>query len=119
MNETPTNQQDQQDQQESSRVHVTDIDTFVRLLFAWHDQKVAVLEHVLEIPEGVTIGYNDENTGEKRELELNGDIRQAFILGITLGLMELGTLPFHVQAEDVAMDADAEGQGAPDGVSLH
>lgn len=96
--------------QPAALMPVDDLDTFVRLLFGWHEDKVRVLEHVLEVPEGVTVSYNTEE-GETKELVLDGEVRQAFILGVTLGLMELGTLPFQVHAD--------ENQEAPNGEVLH
>ena len=59
------------------------------ILFAWHKQKVAGLEHMLRIPQGIEVSFNN---GEP--LIMSEDIHKGFIIGVTLGLIELGTLPF-------------------------
>lgn len=70
-------------------VMVEDLDTFVSILMDWHAAKVKTLEHMVDIPEGSEVTIND---GMAKILE--GDYRDGFILGLTLSLMELGTLPF-------------------------
>lgn len=68
---------------------VNDVNTFFLLLQGWHSERVAVLEHMLEVPEGTTVAVNES---EAKAIE--GDFREGFIVGLTLALMELGRLPF-------------------------
>lgn len=87
----------------SDTVVVDDLDQFIQLLVRWHQNKVAVLEHVLGVPEGTEVSFNDEGPQT-----LTGDLHKGFLIGLSLGLMELGTLPFG--AEVVGNDNPA----APD-----
>jgi hypothetical protein len=80
-------------------VHVEDMDHFIRLLFAWHEDKVKTLEHMLTIPEGTEVIFN-----EGEPVTLSGDVHKGFVIGLTLGLMELGHLPFAAEAEDSSDD---------------
>ena len=76
---------------------VDDMDTFFMLLASWHSSKVAMLKHMLTIPEGteVAISGDGENT-----MTLIGDTLTGFRLGIELSLMELGTLPFYPEVDE-------------------
>ena len=73
-------------------VDVNNLDQFVKILTAWHQEKVGALEHMLQVPEGVEVTYQDE-----APTMLSGDLHKGFIIGLTLGLIELGTLPFLVE----------------------
>ena len=84
----------------SDTVEVQDLDHFIRLLFAWHENKVKTLEHMLEVPEGSEVVYQ-----EGEAIVLEGDVRKGFIIGLTLGLMELGHLPFAAELPDDEDDA--------------
>ena len=78
---------------------------FFKALNAWHSHKVAILEHMLEIPDGSEVTF--PGIGEK---VLSGDMRDGFIVGVALSLIELGKLPFVVEFE-----AEAK----PDNVTAH
>lgn len=78
-------------------VPVSDLDQFVRHLVAWHQTKVAELEHMLKIPEGVEVTFNEEGPQI-----LKGDLHKGFLIGLSLGLMELGQLPFVFETEDTS-----------------
>ena len=80
--------------QKSETVVVADIDQFIQLLSGWHQNKVKNLEHMLEVPEGVEVEFNDEGTQI-----LTGDLHKGFLIGLSLALMELGTLPFAAETE--------------------
>lgn len=70
-------------------INVEDLDTFVHLLTEWHAGKVAVLEHMKLIPSGSEVTLNDGPP-----ITMTDEYREGFIMGLTVGLMELGTLPF-------------------------
>lgn len=74
---------------------VDDLDQFVRLLSGWHSQRVAELEALLSIPEGIEVAIDD---GE--HILLEGATRLAFIAGVTVALMKLGELPFVAETEN-------------------
>lgn len=69
-----------------------DIDLFAAHLTAWHSRKVALLEHMLQIPEGTEFEVKINDVEQK--VILDGDALVAFRGGIATALMELGQLPF-------------------------
>lgn len=77
-------------------VPVSDLDQFVRHLVAWHQTKVAELEHMLKIPQGIEVTFNEEGPQI-----LKDDLHKGFLIGLSLGLMELGQLPFVFETEEV------------------
>lgn len=86
-----------QDIQTNDTVPVEDLDTFVKLLTEWHNNRKAVLGHMLTIPEGTEVSVND---GELHVLE--GDLLKGFHIGVTTALIELGTLPFAVEFDEAS-----------------
>ena len=80
--------------QQSETVVVTNIDQFIQLLSGWHESKVKTLEHMLSVPEGIEVTFNEE-----APQILTGDLHKGFLMGLSLALMELGTLPFGVEME--------------------
>lgn len=74
---------------------VENIDQFIQLLSGWHEGKVKTLEHMLGMPEGIEVTFNDE-----APQILSGDLHKGFLMGLSLALMELGTLPFGVEIDD-------------------
>lgn len=80
-------------------IDITDLDQFVAIITAWHQNRVAQLEHLLEIPEGTEASLNDDET-----IKLEGDIRTGFLIGITVGLTQLGKLPFVAEMAPEATD---------------
>ena len=90
-------------------LEVVNLNQFVTLLSKWHENRVAQLEHLLEIPEGTEASLNDEVS-----VELKGDVRTGFLIGITLGLAQLGTLPFAVEMEDTPELPDGQEAVSPE-----
>lgn len=80
---------------------VEDIDQFIQLLSGWHETKVKTLEHFLSMPEGIEVTFNNE-----APQILSGDLHKGFLMGLSLALMELGTLPFGVEVEDQPATSD-------------
>lgn len=80
--------------QKSETVVVSDIDQFIQLLSGWHQNKVKTLEHMLSVPEGIEVTFNDE-----APQILSGDLHKGFLMGLSLALMELGTLPFAAEMD--------------------
>ena len=83
-------------QVDTGTLEVVSLSQFVSLLTKWHGNRVAQLEHLLEIPEGTEASLN-----ETESIKLIGDARTGFLIGVTLGLAQLGTLPFVVELEDL------------------
>ena len=75
---------------------IEDIDQFVNLLTRWHVEKVKVLEHMLEVPDGTEMECDGVS------VVLTGDMLAGFKAGINLSLMELGILPFVSEPDAVA-----------------
>ena len=70
-------------------ITVTSLDQFASLVARWHTAKIARLEHLLSIPEGTEVSFNE---GEMTPM--SGDLRQGFLIGLTTALSEFGGLPF-------------------------
>lgn len=81
--------------QKPETVLVQSIDQFIQLLSGWHEGKVKTLEHFLTMPEGIEVAFNEEASQI-----LSGDLHKGFLMGLSLALMELGTLPFGVEVDD-------------------
>lgn len=73
---------------------VTDVNDLANKIVQWHANRVARLEHMLQIPEGTEVDFED---GEK--LVLEGTVLSAFRLGLQVALKELGQLPIVAQYE--------------------
>jgi hypothetical protein len=86
---------------QADTLHVQDIDHFIALLFAWHKNRVKTLEHMLTVPEGTEVTFNDEGPQI-----LTGDMLKGFVIGLSLGLMELGTLPFAAEMDTTPASPD-------------
>ena len=80
-------------QENQDTLVIKDMNQFVQILVAWHSEKVKVLEHMLQVPDGSIM----ETNGIKATL--TGDLLAGFKAGIELALMELGTLPFAFETE--------------------
>lgn len=93
--------------QKPETVLVQSIDQFIQLLSGWHQGKVQTLEHMLGMPEGIEVTFNDE-----APQILSGDLHKGFLMGLSLALMELGTLPF-------AAEMDVDDKPAPPDESVH
>ena len=76
---------------------VSDLDTFFTLLNAWHTSKVAMLNHMKDVPEGTEVSVGGD---DGPPTILSGEMLAGFQLGIDLSLMELGILPFYPEPED-------------------
>ena len=80
-------------QENQDTLVIEDMNQFVQILVAWHSEKVKVLEHMLQVPDGSVMETNGI------EATLTGDMLAGFKAGIELALMELGTLPFAYETE--------------------
>lgn len=93
---------DQTKQSTPETLYVENIDHFIALLFAWHEGKVKTLEHMLTIPEGTEVSFNDEP-----ETALSGDVYKGFLIGLSLALLEFGSLPFMAEPAPEGDDDEA------------
>lgn len=84
--------------------HATsDLDTFFQLLASWHENRVNVLNHMKDVPEGTEVSMDGD---DNPPIILSGEMLAGFQLGIELSLMELGTLPFYPEPEGEVAAAD-------------
>lgn len=80
---------DDLDEDEDHLIEVHSIKEFFEYLSSWHNSQVKQLEHLLDIPEGTEIHLDDG-----AEITLEGEALDAFQAGVSVALMQLGTLPF-------------------------
>ncbi len=80
-------------QENQDTLVIEDMNQFVQILVAWHSEKVKVLEHMLQVPDGTVMETNGIDA------TLAEDLLIGFKAGIELALMELGTLPFAYETE--------------------
>lgn len=79
-------------------IPMPDLDTFVRALTAWHSQKMAMLEHLKNIPPGTAFQVGDGT--EAKDLVMTAEMLEGFQFGIEMALMQVGDLPFVAETED-------------------
>ena len=83
--------------EDSPIVPTNDVEQFFNLLNAWHQEKLALVAHMRQVPPGTTVVVPDTPT-----VYLDGEALQAFQHGVDLVLSQLGTLPFVVETIDEA-----------------
>jgi hypothetical protein len=79
-------------------IEVESLDEFVRMLVAWHTNKVAVIDQLLIVPEGATFQVGESD--DAKEVVLQGDTLAGFKFGLEMAKMQLGKLPFVAEMED-------------------
>jgi hypothetical protein len=77
-------------------IEIPDLDQFVTVLVGWHEQKVKMLEHMLQLPTGTEMTVGDDAA---TTLVLQGEALAGFKAGVEISLMELGILPFVYERE--------------------
>lgn len=77
-------------------VDMNDMNTFLQMLMGWHEHQVALVNHLLEIPEDTEI---DRGEGTER-ITLSGDLRKGLIMGVQMALGYLGELPFVAEFQE-------------------
>jgi hypothetical protein len=81
---------------QSETVSVTNLDQFVAMLSAWHGNRVAQMNKLMDIPEDAEVIIEDL----AQPVVLTGAVRTGFLIGITTGLAILGVLPFVAEIDD-------------------
>ena len=84
-------------------LEVVNLDQFVVLLSKWHQNRVAQLQHLMDIPEGTLASLNEETS-----IELTGDARIGFLIGVTVGLSHFGELPFVAEIDESSTTPDTQ-----------
>lgn len=83
---------------EAKTIPVTELHTFVQLITAWHQNRVATAEHLAQIPEGIELKVD----GEEGSLVLEESNHASFVLGVNMTLALFKTLPFGIEYEEEA-----------------
>ena len=76
-------------------LEIKDLDHFVGLLSRWHTTKVKTIKHMMTVPDTTEV-ILEEGT----PVQMTGEFRKGFVLGLTIALAELGELPFVAELED-------------------
>ena len=77
--------------QKPDLIPIQNIDHFIHLIVGWHNNRVALLKHMMALPAGTEMQV-DEKT-----IVMDGERLEGFKDGLGLALMELGDLPFVVE----------------------
>ena len=81
--------------QKPELIPIQNIDHFIHLIVGWHNNRVAILKHMLSLPAGTQMQIN-----ETESVVMDGERLEGFKDGLGLALMELGDLPFVVETEE-------------------
>lgn len=76
-------------------VNIETLDQFVKALQVWNRNKVQLLKHMMDVPEGTEVTDDSDNS----TVVLSGEARKGFILGLKVALSELGQLPFEAEVD--------------------
>ena len=87
-------QEIQQEQPTTQTVPIDSIDQFAYLVASWHENAVATLKHLAQVPEGMEVAIEGQDN-----FKLEGEARRGFVLGLELALNFVGTLPFSASHE--------------------
>ena len=78
--------------QKPDLIPIQNIDHFIHLIVGWHNNRVALLKHMMALPAGTEMQVN-----ETESVVMDGERLEGFKAGLGLALMELGDLPFVVE----------------------
>lgn len=67
---------------------IVDLGTFINRLTDWHQSKLAFLQHLRNVPEGICISIDGG-----ADIELSGDLLKGYQLGLSMAISELGIFP--------------------------
>lgn len=85
-----------ENQELENYTEITSIDQAIELVRQWHLERLEVLKHFLDIPEGTEVSMNGE-----ADIPLTGDTLKGFLMGIIVGLDEFSSFPFHTVTEEL------------------
>ena len=81
--------------QKPELIPIQNIDHFIHLIVGWHNNRVALLKHMMALPAGTEMQVDENKT-----VVMDGERLEGFKDGLGLALMELGDLPFVVETEE-------------------
>ena len=91
----------QQATNEQQTAPIESLDQFANLITNWNANNLALLQHMMEIPEGTKVEIVKE--GKTETLEMSGDMREGFCLGLFVAMSEIKELPFGSRTEEVTI----------------
>ena len=81
--------------QKPELIPIQNIDHFIHLIVGWHNNRVALLKHMMALPAGTEMQVDENKT-----VVMDGERLEGFKDGLGLALMELGDLPFVVETAE-------------------
>lgn len=90
---------------------VEDIAGFMSHLAKWQKFHLARMRHMVKIPAGNSVEIIDDQTGQAKTLVLDGDVLEAFKLGLRMGISEFTELPFAAETEEAEPTQDQPASG--------
>lgn len=91
-------------------VDITDINQFAAMVSHWHQNMLARLRNLRDIPFGTEVVLIDDATGKEIKTKLKGDAMKGFQTALNAAIAELSKFPFVATVED----APAANDAAPD-----
>ena len=91
----------QQAANEEQTAPIKSLDQFASLITNWNANTVALLQHMMEIPEGTKVEIVKE--GKTETMEMSGTMREGFLLGLFVAMSEIKELPFSSRNEEVTI----------------
>lgn len=100
------------------KMTIDTVEQFLQALMLWHQNKMGMLHHMLQVPPGTVVTLGNNETAEETLVTLEGVALDGFKVGLTLAIMEMGKLPFlPVDADGNELELfDATGATASDNV---
>lgn len=86
---------------EQQTAPIESLDQFANLVINWNANNLALLQHMMEIPEGTKVEIVKE--GKTETMEMSGPLREGFRLGLFVAMSEIKELPFGSRTEEVTI----------------
>lgn len=86
---------------EQQTAPIESLDQFADLIINWNANTLALLQHMMEIPEGTKVEIVKE--GKTETMEISGPLREGFRLGLFVAMSEIEELPFGSHTEEVTL----------------
>lgn len=92
-------------------VEIKDINQFAAMVSHWHQNMLARLRNLRDIPQGTEVKLIDDATGKEMSVKLKGDGMKGFQAALNTTIAELSQFPFVVSMEDDAANDAVAPQG--------
>lgn len=85
--------------EDTELVNIETVDQFAAYIAHWHANRLAQLQHFLDMPEGQTVTLQIQGKPEE-EVVLTGEAFAGFRAGVLTAVLQFDSLPFAVSAAD-------------------